>query len=529
MLGNNLALGMALQGTPKDYSTMVVAAKKLGQAAEAKKAAEEEKRRQKIMSDVYKTAKGMPVMPYEQKRVDDMTADFIDELMNAEQTDYGQLASKMMKFEQNMAQMNAEYKEFQKFATNPLGFGLDPKDVVLLQTETDPNRLRENLRTFKFTEDGRLAADPLKDYKPINNVATDFISKNRQSLLSSLREKTQKIGGKEFAYFEIPEETADLFAKSQMSNPITLRDARRDFILNSKELPQEGTPEEANAIYGYLKDEFLKSAEMFLSRENVAARRPATFNFNLGGEKANPIQPNAGNLTKVRIQTKTEENNVYDNVTSFTYRILNATPNKRNINPNDVEIIDTETGRAGGKPKGELGNGAIDLLAVFTRPYTATFTLGGKKETVRFNKGDMAPDFLMTSDMSNYIQMKPYQIGIDINDKTYYIPFGSADELAMVLNEKKSNEGFTSTMMDVVNKSKADLQSQIGQGMDKFYSNFENFLGKSVKPQQGQNTIQQNINEVGKTGKLPSQQKATQKPSTSGTKKLSSETKNLFK
>ena len=521
---------MALQGTPKDYSTMVVAAKKLGQAAEAKKAAEEEKRRQKIMSDVYKTGKGMPVLPVRQKQVDNITADLIDELMNAEQVDYGQLANKMMKFEQNISQMNAEYKAFQKFAPNPLQFGIDPRDVAALQTIDDDDELRKSLKIIKFTDDGRIAFNPIDKFKPSSVNAQEYVTKFKDRIYNDVVPKQQKIGNKTIQYFEVPENVTTSFVETQLSNPIAVENIRREMIFQDKPLPQQGTPEEKKVMSDYLTEQFNTVVEPLLSTNSYTVR-PFNVNINMGEEKANVIQPNAGNLTKVKIRTKTKEGNNYDNVTSFTYRILNATPNKRNINPNDVEIIDTETGRAGGKPKGELGNGAIDLLAVFTRPYTATFTLpGGQKETVQFNKGDMAPDFLMTSDMSNYIQMKPYQIGIDINDKTYYIPFGSADELAMVLNEKKSNEGFTSTMMDVVNKSKADLQSQIGQGMDKFYSNFENFLGKSVKPQQGQNTIQQNINDVG-TGKLTRQQKVTQptqKPSTSGTKKISSETKKLF-
>jgi hypothetical protein len=449
MLGNNLALGMALQGTPKDYSTMVVAAKKLGQAAEAKKAAEEEKRRQKIMSDVYKTAKGMPVMPYEQKRVDDMTADFIDELMNAEQTDYGQLASKMMKFEQNMSQMNAEYKEFQKFATNPLGFGLDPKEVVLLQTESDPNKLR-NLRTFKLTEDGRLAADPLKDYKPINNVATDFISKNRQSLLSSLREKTQKIGGKEFAYFEIPEETADLFAKSQMSNPITLRDARRDFILNSKELPQEGTPEEANAIYGYLKDEFLKSAEMFLSRENVAARRPATFNFNLGNQAEEFMPQEEVSFTDVNFETmQGEKSNEAFPITAATVSLANLKPENAIQNINAIGVIDASTGQLKkGVSKGEkIEKGELVLLPIANKDITVDVNYdGGLRKKFNLKKGDIIPREAMADNRVNEFDYLPYQYSLTGSGKAYYIPFVNADQIRVALGSSKANKGFMSQM-----------------------------------------------------------------------------------
>jgi hypothetical protein len=511
MLGNNLALGMALQGTPKDYSTMVVAAKKLGQAAEAKKAAEAEKKRQKIMSEFSREVGDARILDFRRPQVDGMVADFYTYLTDNEDVDLSKVYEMKQKIAMNMNQFGAERRDFELAERQGTKVGIPDDEFFAVRTAQRPEDIVGKTKFFQLNKNGSLAIDAVPNFKSVRDMGQEFITKNGQYIFNNKTPKQAQMGKKTITYFDIPEDARQGFIDSTLSDPSRMRSVRREMKLDNIELLPENTPEALAQVKGYVTEKFNDLADNFLKGQGVTTGSGLTINNNLGGEKANPIQPNAGNLTKVKIRTKTKEGNNYDNVTSFTYRILNATPNKRNINPNDVEIIDTETGRAGGKPKGELGNGAIDLLAVFTRPYTTTFTLpGGQKETVQFNKGDMAPDFLMTSDMSNYIQMKPYQIGIDINDKTYYIPFGSADELAMVLNEKKSNEGFTSTMMDVVNKSKADLQSQIGQGMDKFYSNFENFLGKSVKPQQGQNTIQQNINEVGKTGKLPSQQKAMQ-------------------
>ena len=312
----SLALGLGLQGAPKDYVDVYMARQKGKAAAEQKAAEAKAKKIDPYLQRMYK-AMGDTYLPKDENLIFEEQA---NALKTAEDGDLNAATQAFSRVMANAAKAKSDYN----LVTKVEGYrGADgTTEETLNDIKNTPDRaelatkLNSNpLSTFNVGPDGQLIYN---GFKRVDVTKDIFQTLNQSAFYDPTAQTPIKFGEKNYIAIGLKPEAAQMLTQ-KFSSPDFKRSVYAEYGEKLKQLntPPDFTTPAGIATFQKGADDFLatKVQEQFpLFSKLVPAdgRKPSTFNFNMAGNQTSPAAPQGGNAVIVKVLGPPELANLGD-------------------------------------------------------------------------------------------------------------------------------------------------------------------------------------------------------------------------
>jgi hypothetical protein len=283
-------LGLAFQGTPKDYVELVRSKQAAQQKAAVNKATKDAARLQRSYDNFMRQVGTSNVLPINEKGVQDALAEFntaMEQQEDADEKDFNAVTQAATQSVFKIKQLAANKKAWDSIRTNAVKYGFTPEEVAAIDVETDPVKLQtllnekgSGLVNYDATTNA-ISFTPVSDYKPVTESLDDFL-KNKMVYNTPDAGKAQRIANTNITYYGVDPGAKANWVRQNIDLPSTSRDF--NVYLKANKLPIPATPEEyVTTKSKYLGDLFEEDAKNRYVRDKVSEGKGLT--INIGGDK----------------------------------------------------------------------------------------------------------------------------------------------------------------------------------------------------------------------------------------------------
>jgi hypothetical protein len=316
----SLALGLGLQGAPKDYVDVYMARQK-GKAAAEQKAAEAKAKELEPIKKRLLDISGDDYLPKGKSRVIDSASETLDFAVN----NSGDLAEVAKKFMQTnmLAQEEKNERAMVKKIETDRNYGWIPDNVLnLVRNESDPKKLADlnnnPVSPFKYDETtNKITFNPHVQINITDDISKTLNNPNYYDFTSKSQTPI-RIGQRDMVMVGLKPEAAQLFTQ-KLSDPNYRQSVRVEYFENLKNLntlPDFSTPQGRadfdKGAENFLADKVQGQINNFTKVLSGYRGQPSTFNFNMGGDQTSPAAPQGGNAVIVKVLGPPELANLGD-------------------------------------------------------------------------------------------------------------------------------------------------------------------------------------------------------------------------
>jgi hypothetical protein len=283
-------LGLAFQGTPKDYVELVKSKQAAQQKAALNKATKDAARLQRTYDDFIRQVGTSSVLPINEKDVMNELNTFrtvMDAETEKDSPDFNTVTQAATQAVFNIKQMAATKKSWDSIKANAAKYGLTQEESFAIDSETDPakfaNILSQNGSTLVNydAQNNRISVAPISDYKPVTESLDTFL-KNKMVYNTPDVGKAERIAKTNITYYGVDPGAKANWVRQNIDLPSTSRDF--NVYLKANKLPIPATSEEYVATKAkYLGDLFEEDAKNRYVRDKVSEGKGLT--INIGGDK----------------------------------------------------------------------------------------------------------------------------------------------------------------------------------------------------------------------------------------------------
>jgi hypothetical protein len=237
-------LGLAFQGTPKDYSELVRSREAAKQKAAAAKAAKEQTALDKLYERFTFSNKDRSYLPVHQDAASKTVNDVLDVFAEAQQSDTPNFTEVYRKVGQAMIDLNgyvSQKKYFDEINQDPYNRGFTVDEIQAIQTERDPNKLfdviQKNGVGTSFNKENLMIG-----FRPSDKFADNTVLKQLEGYFQKLGESAydpkeiiavNDVKGTRYEYSGISKQAKDSWIESAAINPGSIREFEMTYKANN--------------------------------------------------------------------------------------------------------------------------------------------------------------------------------------------------------------------------------------------------------------------------------------------------------
>jgi hypothetical protein len=453
-------LGLAFQGTPKDYVELVKSKQAAQQKAALNKATKDAARLQRTYDDFIRQVGTSSVLPINEKDVMNELNTFrtvMDAETEKDSPDFNTVTQAATQAVFNIKQMAAKKKAWDPIRPNAIKYGFTPEEVAAIDSETDPVKLQailnENgsgLVNYDPTTNA-MSFTPVSDFKPLGESLEDFFKVNSGQIFNTPETgKQTKIDKTNILYYGVDPNTKSIFVTENLNTPSANVNFETALRRSGHPIPQRNTDEYLIKQTEFLGNAFEADAKNRYKREKIGSG--ATFNINIGGDKG--YTPGAISNTFQTNKMGGDANLSYGQFSSFpvdTEGITNVPSNFRNSTT--LEPISASAGK--------FKTGPAILTVVASRDINVN--VRGKTETIK--KGEVIPDQYQNQVYKTY-GSNAAKVGIVVVGE--FVPTGGGTTQPVFASS--SEDAFTRNYIDankdgkpIVGKAYKDLMERLNK------------------------------------------------------------------
>jgi len=294
-------LGLAFQGTPKDYSELVRSREAAKQKAAAAKAAKEQSALDKLYERWTFSNKDRSYLPVHQDAASKTVNDVLDVFSEAQQSDTPNFTEVYRKVGQAMIDLNgyvSQKKYFDEINQDPYNRGFTVDEIQAIQTERDPNKLFDVIQKrgvgISFDKENLMIG-----FRPSDKFADNTVLKQLEGYFKTLGESAydpkeiiavNDVKGTRYEYSGISKQAKDSWIESAAINPGSIREFEMTYKANNPDYL---------GMVDFSKDDIQKGYLDYLSQ-------------NYDKYVAPKLSAKSGRADYVPPTTTTEEKSVYD-------------------------------------------------------------------------------------------------------------------------------------------------------------------------------------------------------------------------
>ncbi len=405
-------LGLGLQGTPRDYVELV----KNREAARQKYQAEKQKKKADEVNEVMKNFMGKvpveTVLPVHKRAKEEAIANFWTTAMNNVGSDTPNMMEVYQASTDTISKLNdynEQFKVMKQLQQNPGASGLFQNDIDIVSSVTDPVQLQKDLEEkgsggLRYDANtGFFSIGKIGKFQPASAQLTDFVTKNKDLIFYDREQGAPqkfKVNNTTVEYFGMDQGAKNMFMSSALSGD-NFESIRREFrtneISNGRKPPVQGSPEEVEAVKGYVSGLYDQAAATLLDDRNYTKSKGMTIINNLGQD-----QKELGTPDFMPRQNRIyAENPAYPNGTTYTSLMTYQLPKTTVLRGVPSYARNVETGELIKNSQGEFSNGAIDATFLTTKPMTLKSSETGQE--IKLEAGTLITDDLLLEAALNNI------------------------------------------------------------------------------------------------------------------------------
>jgi hypothetical protein len=399
-------LGIGLQGKPKDYVDLA----KSREAAKQKYQADKIKKQGDDVNEAMKSfaakAPVESVLPANQRAKEEAIARFYKTAMDNVGVDTPNMMQVYQSATQTLSELNdynEQFKIFKQLEQNPGNYGLFQSDIDAVSKTNDPielqKKLREGVGGLDFDpQTGFLSVKKIGKFQPASTQLNDFVTKYKDFIFYDREQGTPqkfKINNTTVEYFGMDEGSKNMFLNAALAGD-NYESNRREFRANQITQgivpPAQFSPEETEAVKGYVSSLYDQAAMTLLSDRNFNQQKGINITVNTGDEKSqDPGRPDLN----PRQNTIYAENPAYSSNGGTTYTALMTfqLPKATVLTSVPSYARNTNTGKKITESQGEFTNGSIQQVALTTKAVTLRSRLTGKD--IQLEAGTLITDDLL--------------------------------------------------------------------------------------------------------------------------------------
>lgn len=381
-------LGLAFQGTPKDYVELVKSKQAAQQKAALNKATKDAARLQRTYDDFIRQVGTSSVLPINEKDVMNELNTFrtvMDAETEKDSPDFNTVTQAATQAVFNIKQMAAKKKAWDPIRPNAIKYGFTPEEVAAIDSETDPVKLQEilskngsSLVNYDPTTNA-ISFTPVSDFKPLGESLEDFFKVNSGQIFNTPETgKQTKIDKTNILYYGVDPNTKSIFVTENLNTPSANVNFETALRRSGQPIPQRNTDEYLIKQTEFLGNAFEADAKNRYKREKIGSG--GGININIGGDKETaPGTAFIGDqdinygpsILGLSVRTKAS-------YTVADASSLSGVPtNTRNLTT--MDYLD--------EPSATFNTATVYVAPVFTSGYTAEY----KGQKMSFKKGEVVP------------------------------------------------------------------------------------------------------------------------------------------
>lgn len=397
-------LGLGLQGTPKDYVELA----KNREAAKQKYQAEQQKKKADEVNEVMKNFMGKvgpeTVLPVHQRAKDELITNAFKTFEANVGTDTPNMMEIFKTTNETVGKLNdynEQFKIIRQLEQNPGKSGLFQNDIDIVTSTSDPIELQRRLQE---EGSGGLDFDPntnffsikkVGNFRPASTQLNEFVTKNSDFIFYNREQgKPQnfKLNGYNVEYYGMDPGAKEMFLSSSLAGDnyeSTRREFRMNELANGRKPPVQGSPEEVEAVKGYVSNLYDQAAVTLLNDQKYREGKGITINNFPAQDQTEPGSPDF-TPRQNRIYA---ENPAYPNGTTYTSLMTYQLPKTTVLRGVPSYARNVETGKLIKNSQGEFSNGAIEGAFLTKKPVTLKSRITG--QDIYLEAGTLITDDLM--------------------------------------------------------------------------------------------------------------------------------------
>lgn len=403
-------LGLGLQGTPRDYVELA----KNREAARQKYQAEKQKKKADEVNEVMKNFMGKvgpeTVLPVHQRAKDELITNAFKTFEANVGTDTPNMMEIFKTTNETVAKLNdynEQFKIFKQLQQNPGATGLFQNDIDIVSSTSDPAELARRLQE---EGSGGLDFDPNTNFFSIKKVGkfqpasaqlTDFVTKNKDLIFYDREQGTPqkfKVNNTTVEYFGMDQGAKNMFMSSALSGDnyeSTRREFRVNELSNGRKPPVQGSPEEVDAVKGYVSGLYDQAAATLLDDRNYTKSKGITINNFPAQDQKQPGTPDFNPRTNKILS----ESNAFSGGAEYTALGTYSIPSENFLTSVPTYARNTDTGEQVSSSQGEFRNGSIQIVPLTKQARTLRDPNSGMEITLE--AGTIIPNNLLREFVAN--------------------------------------------------------------------------------------------------------------------------------
>lgn len=403
-------LGLGLQGTPRDYVELA----KNREAAKQKYQAEQQKKKADEVNEVMKNFMGKvpveTVLPVHKRAKEEAIAGFYKTAMDNVGSDTPNMMQVYQSATETIGRLNdynEQFKIMKQLQQNPGASGLFQNDIDIVSSVTDPIQLQTDLEEkgsggLRYDANtGFFSIGKIGKFQPASAQLTDFVTKNKDLIFYDREQGAPQrfnVNNTTVEYFGMDQGAKNMFMSSALSGD-NFESIRREFrtneISNGRKPPAQGSPEEAEAVKGYVSGLYDQAAATLLDDRNYTKSKGITINNFPAQDQKQPGTPDFNPRTNKILS----ESNAFSGGAEYTALGTYSIPSENFLTSVPTYARNTDTGEQVSSSQGEFRNGSIQIVPLTKQARTLRDPNSGMEITLE--AGTIIPNNLLREFVAN--------------------------------------------------------------------------------------------------------------------------------
>lgn len=442
-------LGLAFQGTPKDYVELVRSKQAAQQKAALTKATKDAARLQRTYDNFMRQVGTSNVLPIDEKGVQeelDVFNTVMEQQTDSDEPDFNAVTQAATQSAFKIKQLAAKKKAWDPIRPNAVKYGFTPEEVAAIDSETDPVKLQKLLNengsgliNYDPTTNA-MSFTPVSDFKPLGESLEDFFTKYSGQIFNTPETgKQTKIDKTNILYYGVDPNTKSIFVNENLNTPSANVNFETALRRSGQPIPQRNTDEYLIKQTEFLGNAFEADSKNRYKREKISSG--GGINITIGGK--DEVTPGAAYIGQFDFnygpESSTYKVNAYG---SYAIKDVSNTSFVRS-NMRNIKTLDPLTSRGG-----EFTSGENIIAPLFNKE--VTLNIDGKNRT--FKKGEMVEASFEEQ------QKKAGNVTYGLTSVGKFIPSGSKSE---ILVQIPSSSSLTQTYFELGDKEKPELLQEV--------------------------------------------------------------------
>jgi hypothetical protein len=441
-------LGLAFQGTPKDYVELVKSKQAAQQKAALTKATKDAARLQRTYDNFMRQVGTSNVLPINERGVQDALSEFdmvMEQQADADEKDFNAVTQAATQSVFKIKQLAANKKAWDSIRTNAVKYGFTPEEVAAIDVETDPVKLQtllnekgSGLINYDPTTNA-ISFTPVSDFKPLGESLGEFFTNYSGQIFNTPQKgKQTKIDKTNILYYGVDPNTKSIFVNENLNTPSANVNFETALRRSGQPIPQT-QDEYLIKQTEFLGNAFEEGAKNRYKREKIGSG--GGINITIGGK--DEVTPGAAYIGQFDFnygpESSTYKVNGYGSYAiSDVSKTSFVASNMRNI-----KTLDPLTSRGG-----KFTSGENIIAPLFNKE--VTLNIDGKNRT--FKKGEMVESSFEEQ------QKKAGNVTYGLTSVGTFIPSGSNSE---ILVQIPSSSSLTQTYFALGKDEKPELRQEV--------------------------------------------------------------------